>query len=131
MRAPWWLRRRSRDAGTVTVELVADTSRFDQAIGRLVANTREHDSRTRFRRRVAHERSLGQAYVGVALDGLCRDFGLDPVAAWRLPRQRDELLQRLTSPDRATRQAAEAEWLRVHREHRAVVVERQERADGH
>lgn len=40
------------------------------------------------------------------------------------------LYGRLASPDRATRQAAETEWLQMHRAHRASVVEREERADG-
>jgi hypothetical protein len=34
------------------------------------------------------------------------------------------LYARLASPDRVTRQAAEAEWLRVHRKHRAAEQQR-------
>lgn len=126
MRAPRWLRRRSRDAGTVTIELVADTNRFDQAMARLVDNTSEHASRIRFRRRVAHERSLGQAYVGVLLDGLCHGFGLDPMEAWREPRARDQRLAALNSPDREARQAAEAAWRAEHRAHRARLAAERE-----
>lgn len=119
MRLPSWARvRRTRSLpGTLEVDLVMDASGF-------VAAVRDLQSAERYRRRVAHERSLGQAYVGVLLDGLCHGFGLDPVAAWRLPRQRDELYDRLASPDRVTRQAAEAEWLRVHRAHRAAEQQR-------
>lgn len=122
MRAPWWWRRRrSRDAGTVTVTLELDNSRFVAGMHDAAASV----STARFRIRVAHERSLGQAYVGTVLDDLCRDFGLDPVQVWRLPRAREELLAGLTHPDRATRQAAEAAWLRAAREHQ------RRRADGH
>lgn len=125
MRAPWWLRRR-RTPSTVTVELVADTSRFEAAM----AEAAEGLSRNRFRMRVRHERSLGQAYVGVLLDGLCHGFGLDPVQVWRVPRARDQRLAALNAPDREARRAAEAAWLAEHRAHRAAVVAEREAEAG-
>lgn len=113
MRLPSWLRvrRTSRDAGTVTVTLAVDTSAY-------VAAMKDAASIVRYHRAVAHEGSLGRAYVGVQLDELARSVGLDPVQTWRLPRARDKRLAGLNDPDRGRRQTAEAAWLVEHRAHR-------------
>lgn len=36
-----------------------------------------------YEQRLHYERILAQAQLGVMLDDLCRDFGMDPVKAWR------------------------------------------------
>lgn len=120
MRLPSWLRvrRTRRVAGTVEVTLTADTTGFEAAM-------RDAASILRYQRAVAHQRSLGRAYVGLMLDELARSVGLDPVAAWRLPRARDQRLADLNHPNRATRRAAEAAWLAEHRAYRAGAT------DGH
>ena len=117
MRAPAWLRfgRATSEAGTVTVTLEADATVFVDAMCRV----REVASVTAYDVEIAHEWSLAQAHLGVQLDELARSVGLDPMEAWRLPRARDERLAGLNDPDRARRRAAEAAWLRAHREHRA------------
>jgi hypothetical protein len=114
VKLPSWLRVRSttRVAGKVTVTLTADTTGFEAAM-------RETASIVRYQQRVAHERSLGLAYVGVQLDELARSCGMDPVQAWRLPRAHDQRVADLNHPDRDRRQAAEAAWLAEHRAHRA------------
>lgn len=75
---------------TVTVTLEADTSRFVEAMERAAEDVRI----LRYRQRLRHERSLGQAQVGVLLDQMCRDLGLNPVQTWRLPREREEQARR-------------------------------------
>jgi len=120
VRQPWasWLllrRWRRTTPGTVTVTLTADTTAFVDAMH----DAAETLARTRYRLRVAHEWSLGQAYVGVQLDEMCRDLGLDPVVAWRMPRAVEQRLAGLTDPDRVRRAAAEAAWLRSARAHQA------------
>lgn len=114
MRLPAWTRvRRTRTvAGTVEVTLAVDTTAFEAAMADSASVLRYHQA-------IAHQRSLGQAYVGVQLDELARSCGLDPVQAWRLPRARDLRLAGLGHSDRAVRQAAEAEWLSWARAHQA------------
>lgn len=94
MRAPRWLRLRStrrRTPGTVTVELDVDVSEFVDACSR----ASEALAEGRYRRRIAHQRSLGLAQVGVQLDELCHDLGLDPVETWRKPRAEEQARARL------------------------------------
>lgn len=66
----------------ITVELEIDASRFVDGMLRAYEAT----SVIKYRQRIEHERSLGKAQVGVLLDQMCRDLGMDPVKAWRLPR---------------------------------------------
>lgn len=92
MRLPNYLRvRRQRQVGrTVEVELAVDVSGFVDAM----LKSAEDVSIARYRLNVAHQRSLGQAYVGTRLDKLCADLGLDPVEAWRFPKWLDEQARR-------------------------------------
>lgn len=126
MRAPaWWRRRRTpAGVGTVTVELVADASRFVAAMDEAAEGIRRSQYRARFR----HERAVGLAFVDVQLDELARSVGLDPVQAWRLPHERDALLEDLNHPSLERRRAAEAAWRAEHAAHRAAVVARREAA---
>lgn len=117
MRAPWAWRRRRPEPPNVTITLVADTTKFDAAMRRLIDGTSE----TAYRRRIAHEWSLAEAHVGVLLDDLARSVGLDPVKAWRMPRQLEQErieLADLHHPNPWRRRAAEAAWLRQHRAQR-------------
>lgn len=88
MKLPTWLRtkstRRSAER-TITVDLEIDTAQFEDAMYDVV----EGFSRAQHERRLRHERSLGQAYVGVLLDDWCRSEGWDPVQVWRIPREQD------------------------------------------
>jgi hypothetical protein len=73
---------REEEPREVVVTITADTSAFVAAMSR----AGEATSKRRYQARVANERSLARAYLGVRLDRLCADLGLDPVAAWRLPK---------------------------------------------
>lgn len=109
MRLPTWLhhrRTRRTTPRTVTVDLTIDTAAFEDGMRQVAEDLAD----ARYHRRLAYERQLGHAQVGALLDGMCRDLGLDPVQAWRLPRSRERRHRRdLASFAAATRAAVDLE----------------------
>lgn len=71
---------------TITVELTADISRFLAG----AEHAAEGFRRASHQLRISHERTLGRTYINQQLDQLCRDFGLDPLQVWRIPRAREQ-----------------------------------------